>query len=185
MNINYHTMKKLLMLSLLAAFLPLTAFGQGFPKTVKEVRERYAQAHQEIADMDLEEHMVCRLISTSQRNMPAIGIQKETLTAYFNNQDRDEDWYPIFRLFFHTRKYNVSARNFYEEYLFDAQTGRLIFVFLQGDNYFSESKDETRYYFGEEGLISENIKGERIAEADSILRSAEALRTAAITLMAQ
>ena len=61
----------------------------------------------------------------------------------------------------------------------------MIFVFLQGDNYFSESKDETRYYFGEEGLISENIKGERIAEADSILRSAEALRTAAITLMAQ
>ena len=185
MNINYHTMKKLLMLSLLAAFLPLTAFGQGLPKTVKEVRERYAQAHQEIADMDLEEHMVCRLISTSQRNMPAIGIQKETLTAYFNNQDRDEDWYPIFRLFFLTRKYNVSARNFYEEYLFDAQTGRLIFVFLQGDNYFSESKDETRYYFGEEGLISENIKGERIAEADSILRSAEALRTAAITLISR
>jgi len=172
---SYHMMKKLFMLLLLAAFLPLTAFGQGLPKTVQEVRERYAQAHQEIAEMDLEEHMLCRLVSTSQRNMPAIGIQKETLTAYFNNQDRDEDWYPIFRLFFLTRKYNVSARQFYEEYLFDAQTGRLVF---------SESKDETRYYFGEEGLISESIKGERISEADSILRSAEALRTATITLMA-
>ena len=182
--LKYHTMKKLFVLLLLAMVLPMNAFGQSLPKTVQEVRKLYAQAKQDIAEMDLEEHMLCRLVSTSQRNMPAIGIQKETLTAYFNNEDRDEDWYPIFRLFFLTRKYNAAARQFYEEYLFDAQTGRLIFVFLQGDSYVNETKDETRYYFGEEGLISENIKGERLSEPDTILRSAEALRSAATTLMA-
>ena len=182
--LKYHTMKKLFVLLLLAMVLPVNAFGQGLPKTVQEVRARYAQAKQDIAEMDLEEHMLCRLVSTSQRNMPAIGIQKETLTAYFNNEDRDEDWYPIFRLFFLTRKYNVAARQFYEEYLFDAQTGCLVFAFLQGDSYVSETKDETRYYFGKEGLISESIKGERLSEPDAVLRSAEAFRSAAITLMA-
>ena len=178
-------MKKLIILSLLAVILPLNAFGEGLPKTVKEIRERYAQAQQDIADMGKDEHMLCRLVSTSQRNMPAIGIQKETLTAYFNNKDRDEDWYPIFRLYFLTRKYNVAVRKCYEEYLFDALSGRLIFVFLQRDSYIDDStKDETRYYFGEEGLISEIIKGERISEPDAILLSAEKLRSAAITLMA-
>lgn len=178
-------MKKLFVLLLSVMVLPLASSAQSLPKTVQEVRKMYADAHQAIADMDLEEHMLCRMVSTSQCNMPAVGIPKETITTYFNNADRDEDWYPIFRPFFITRKFNASVRQFYEEYLFDMKSGRLVFAFLQGDSYEHETKDETRYYFGEDGLISENIKGDRIAEADAVVRYAESLRAASVALMAE
>ena len=165
---------------LLALVFPSGAGQDHLPSTVKEIRQLYAETQQAIAMMSEEEHLCSRLVTTTQSNLPGSGIRKETVTCYFADYGEDEEeWNPDYRPYFITRKYNVGARKFYEEYLFDGSTGRLIFVFIQGDS--SEGgKDETRYYFGPDGLISENIKGDRTAAptSDTALDMALTLRTA-------
>ena len=61
-------------------------------------------------------------------------------------------------------KFNAAVRQYYQEFLYDAASGKPVFVFLQQDSIRGDQKDETRYYFGPSGLISENIKGERIMD---------------------
>ena len=136
----------------------------GLPATVKEVRQKYAEAQQAIAMMDVEEHTRSQVTLSLQRNVPGIGIQKETVTCFFENfeSDNEDEWNFIYRPFFLTVKFNVAPRQCYQEFLFDAASGKPVFVFLQQDSYQSDQKDETRYYFGPSGLISENVKGERI-----------------------
>lgn len=143
----------LLMLVLALPGLP----QDGLPTTVKEIRQRYADTQQSIAMMHEEEHFRSEIVTTIQRNMPGSGIRKETVTCYFAEFGEDLD--PDYRPYFVTRKYNVAARKFYEEYLFDAETGKLLFVFLQADSIENAgTKDETRYYFGPQGLISETSR---------------------------
>lgn len=157
----------LLMLVLALPGLP----QDGLPTTVKEIRQRYADTQQSIAMMHEEEHFRSEIVTTIQRNMPGSGIRKETVTCYFAEFGEDLD--PDYRPYFVTRKYNVAARKFYEEYLFDAETGKLLFVFLQADSIENAgTKDETRYYFGPQGLISENVKGERCATAEEATKMA-------------
>ena len=61
-----------------------------------------------------------------------------------------------------TVKFNAAVRQFYREFLYDAASGKPLFVFLQQDSIDGSQKDETRYYFGPSGLISEIVKGERV-----------------------
>ena len=157
-------------LFLLVLALPVIP-QDGLPTTVKEIRQLYTDTQQGIALMSDEEHLRKELVTTIQRNMPGTGIRKETVTCYFAEFGDDLD--PDYRPYFVTRKYNVAAHRFYEEFLFDAETGKLLFVFRQGDSYETAgAKDETRYYFGPQGLLSENIKGERRETADEAINMA-------------
>ena len=150
----------ILMLSLAAA----ASAQDGLPTTVKEVRQKYAEAQQFIALMDQEEHIRSQVTLTLKRNVPAIGIQKETVTCFFENfeNDKEGEYGFIYRPFFMTVKFNAAVRQFYREFLYDAASGKPIFVFLQQDSIDGSQKDETRYYFGPSGLISEMVKGERV-----------------------
>ena len=58
--------------------------------------------------------------------------------------------------YFMTRSYNVGARNYYEEFLFDK--GSLVFYFNKSQN------DETRYYWGAGGFFHEDIKGQKMMD---------------------
>jgi hypothetical protein len=151
---------------LLALVWSTGAAQDGPPKTVKEIRQLYADTQKAIAMMDEEEHLRYQLTMTHQCNNAGAGIQQETITGYYyedeeavNNDYHHTDYRPYFII----RKYNVGARKFYEEYLFHAESGEPVFVFLQCDSMEDAGKkDESRYYYGPGGLISENIKGERI-----------------------
>ncbi|MBR1539148.1 MAG: hypothetical protein IJ636_06545 [Bacteroidales bacterium] len=182
-------MKRLLLLLLLGSSLPLAA--QDMPRSVKEIRQLYAEVQQGIASMSDEPHSCRQLVSTFQYNVPGTGIRKETQTVYFSEYGDSDgwteegDWKPDYRPFFLTRKYNIAVHRFYEEYLYDRDSGRLVFVFLQGDSWEdAQGKDETRYYFGPEGLISESIKGERLESVENILKKAGTLYEAARTSFA-
>ena len=59
-------------------------------------------------------------------------------------------------VYFMVRKYNVGARDYYQEFLFDE--GKLIFYFEKSGT------SETRYYWGPDGLAKEDIKGERLSD---------------------
>lgn len=172
-------MKRFFFIILLA--LAGTASAQdNLPTTVKEVRQKYADAQQFIAMMDEEEHIRSQVTLSLQRNVPGIGIQKETVTCFYENFESDnvDEWNFIYRPFFMTVKFNVAARSCYQEFLFDAASGKPVFVFLQQDSYTSDKKDETRYYFGPSGLISENVKGERVMGQQEAYDKAASLWTA-------
>ena len=157
-------MKRFLLIILLLSLAAAAGAQEGLPTTVKEVRQKYADAQQYIALMDQEEHIRSQVTLSLQRNVPAIGIQKKTVTCFFENfeNDKEGEWGFIYRPFFMTVKFNAAVRQFYREFLYDTASGKPIFVFLQQDSIRGDQKDETRYYFGPSGLISENIKGERI-----------------------
>ena len=159
-------MKKILFIILMLSLAGTAGAQEGLPTTVKEVRQKYADAQQYIALMDQEEHIRSQVTLSLQRNVPAIGIQKKTVTCFFENfeNDKEGEWGFIYRPFFMTVKFNAAVRQFYREFLYDAASGKPVFVFLQQDSIRGDQKDETRYYFGPSGLISENIKGERIMD---------------------
>ena len=159
-------MKRFLLIILLLSLAAAAGAQEGLPTTVKEVRQKYADAQQYIALMDQEEHIRSQVTLSLQRNVPAIGIQKKTVTCFFENfeNDKEGEWGFIYRPFFMTVKFNAAVRQFYREFLYDAASGKPVFVFLQQDSIRGDQKDETRYYFGPSGLISENIKGERIMD---------------------
>ena len=141
----------------------------GTPSTVQEIRQAYAAAHQEIADSHREGVPRNELVETLQYMVPACGSTTETFCCYYRLQTGETDGSTHYQPYFITRKYNIAVRNFYEEYLFDAETGRLLFVFIQSDTY-EGTQNEERYYYGPDGLISEVIKGERTI-SDSKLRT--------------
>ena len=154
---------------ILALAFPAGVPQDGLPTTVKEIRQLYANVQEAIANMNEEEHYRSQLVTTIQRTLPATGIRKETVTTFFAEYDEgieEGDFNPDYRPYFITRKFsNEAGWKGYEEYLYDDESGTPIFVFIQIDYDNGKGKQEMRYYYGPMGLISENIKGERVMDA--------------------
>ena len=168
-------MKKFLFaVSVLFFALCVSAPAQGGTDVVKEVRAAYAAAKEKISLADGERSPRNDAVVTLHYNVPGTGPRTVTAHCYFE-LDTDEDgahYYP----FFITLKYNVAAREFYEEYLFHPEAGRLQFVFIQQDT-FDGTKNEERYYYDDLGkLASVNVKGERTVEDAALVNHAEDLR---------
>ena len=168
-------MKKLLFaVSVFLFALCASALAQDNPDVVKEVRASYAAAKEKIKLADGEESPRNDAVATLHYNVPGTGPRTVVAHCYFD-LDTDEDgahYYP----YFITLKYNVAAREFYEEYLFYPEAGRLQFVFIQQDTY-EGTKNEERYYYDDLGkLASVNIKGERTVDDATLVSHAEDLR---------
>ena len=160
MNMN----RKLFLLVCLAAWvLP----GQA-QNTVESIRQRYTQVknyietHKGTNDNDGSDwgeyyHMEARLF------LPATGGHLEDVYMYMDEKESEEDViYPPHFLTFATSKYNYAARQFYEEYLYDAD-GKLAFVygydpmtsFADNDPYMEY---EFRFYLNKGKLIRAIVK---------------------------
>ena len=168
-------MKKFLFaVSVLLLALGASALAQDNASVVKSVRAAYAAAKEKIKMADGEMAPRNDAVATLHYNVPATGPRTTVAHCYFD-LDTDEDgahYYP----YFITLKYNVTVRDFYEEYLYDPESGRLLFVFLQQDT-FQGTKNEERYYYDEHGnLAAVNITGERTVEDAALVSHAEALR---------
>ena len=166
----------------LALLLGTGAAPDGTPATVKEIRQAYADAQEKMA-MSLQEGMHRNDIETTLRYVvPAVGETIETLRCFYDQDMDTEAWEVRYYPYFITCKYTVSVLHFYEEYLFDAPTGRLLFFFRKSDQYEGGTYEE-RYYFGPDGRISEIIKGERTLSDETILRRAETFRSSIRSLV--
>ena len=154
--------------------LGLSARAQSNTGVVKEVRAAYAAAKEKIKLADGEQSPRNDAVATLHYNVPATGPRTTVAHCYFD-LDTDEDgahYYP----YFITLKYNVAARDVYEEYLFHPESGRLQFVFIQQDTY-EGTKNEERYYYDDLGrLAAVNITGERTVEDAALVSYAEDLR---------
>ena len=163
---------------LLLAALTLSAVPDRRSDAIAAVRKAYQEAKESMA-INAEETIPSNdLTATYHYNIPGCGETTEVIHAWFYLEEHEEDWGSSYPIYFITRKYNIAAGNYYEEYLFDDETGKLIFAFLQGDDFQSEGVkvNEERYYYDAQGLAAEIIKGRRMHENDEIVRNAEALR---------
>ena len=139
----------------LSIILCLCALGsvQAQNAQVANIRKMYAEAKEIITDKKKAEVPPDETVVTSNYMAPGAGPIKD-VTHYFYSGEYDENLRNVYYTpYFITRSYNVGARDFYEEFLFDK--GSLVFYFSKSQN------DETRYYFGAGGFFHEVIKGEK------------------------
>ena len=174
-------MKKMMILlaALMMASSSLSAAQDRRSDAISAVRKAHKEAKEVCARSNDSSIPRNDLTITYHYMVPACGETCDTIRGWFELTQDEENWTNSYPIFFITRKYNIAARNFYEEYLFDRQSGKLLFVFLQGDVYTDDAGitvNEERYYYDERGLAAESIKGSRQQEDADIVRYAEALR---------
>ena len=142
---------------------------------VAHIRKKYAEAKEIMANKKRAEVPPDETVVTSNYMAPGGGPTKD-VTHYYYSGEYDENLGNVFYTpYFITRKYNVGAKEYYEEFLFDK--GDLIFYFSKSEN------DETRYYWGPNNFFHEVIKGQKQMDEVFATRLAQELTTAFNNLM--
>lgn len=167
-------MKK--MLTALLFFLAVFAQWGWAQNTEASIRKRYSamkeyiRSHNGTNANDGAEWMECYHIE-ARHMLPATGGHTEDVYMYFGEKETNEDLiYGQHFLNFVTTKYNYSVREFYEEYLYDAD-GNIAFIYAMhpwlsfGDN--EEDMDyEFRYYFSKGKLIKTIVKKSAVTKGE-------------------
>ena len=109
------------------------------------------------------------------------GPTEEIIHYYFTLDEDPVLGTPYYKLYFISTSYNVAARKFYQEFLFSEDESQLLF-FFQSNDALDGGTDETRYYYGKQG-VHKSING--TAELDEVFaaRKADELKTAFTHLM--
>lgn len=123
------------------------------------------------SDMEIVSHYV----------VPGCGPTEEVIRYYFTLGEDPVLGSPVYKLYFITTSYNVAARKFYQEFLFDEEETNLMF-FFQSNDAFDGSTEETRYYYGQQG-ISKSVKGSAVMDEVFAARKADELKSAFNLLM--
>ncbi len=160
--------------------LCLTTMGQTHQADVAKIRKAYAAAKAD-ADKALKgtDPGIGYMVMTNTHVAPAIGPQKETLQYFYRCKYDETVGMYYYKPFLITRKYNVAARDFYEEFLYiDSDEGLNFFFMKNGEN-------ETRYYYWgwNGGGSHEVVKGEPLMDNVFALRLATDLNEAFTRLM--
>lgn len=160
---------------LLLFVLSMTSQAQN--TRLAEIRKIYAEAKEIMANKKKAEVPLDETVVTSNYMAPGAGPIKD-VTHYYYTGEFDENLGNVFYTpYFITRKYNVGAREYYEEFLFDK--GDLAF-------YFSKSEEgETRYYWGPNNFFHELIKGQKQMDEVFVTRLAQELTSAFNNLMSR
>ena len=142
---------------------------------VSKIRKMYADAKEVMANKKKAEVPLDETVVTSNYMAPGAGPVKD-VTHYFYSGEFDENLGNVYYTpYFMTRKYNVGAREYYEEFLYDK--GSLVFYFCKSQN------DETRYYWGAGGFFHEDVKGQKMMDEVFASRLANDLKDAFDKLM--
>lgn len=181
-------MKAKRILTLIAAlWLTIVIHAQTDPKVkaqVEDIRRMYAEAKQLVAHSEEPDQDWYEDMEIHRRQMVGgVGMVYETQRYFYLSDFDEERGYEMASLHFLTRRYNSAARQYYEEYLFDPESGQLVFAFLQGDNAFTGEKDETRYYWHNGELIHQQTKGEPLLDDMLTQRTASDLSMVFHTLV--
>lgn len=142
---------------------------------VAQIRKLYARAKETMAQKKKAELPPDETVVTSNYMAAGAGPIKD-VTHYFYSGNFDENLgNQYYTPYFITRKYNVGAREYYEEFLFDK--GSLVFYFNKSQN------DETRYYWGSGGFFHQDVKGQKMMDEVFATRLANDLMEAFHRLM--
>lgn len=145
--------KKMKKLLLSAVLLMMAMVVQAQNAQLSDIRKKYAEAKEMMANKKKADLPPDETVVTSNYMAPGAGPIKD-VTHYYYTGEYDENLDNVYYTpYFITRKYNVGAREYYEEFLFDKDN--LVFYFSKSQN------DETRYYWGPNGFFHEMIKGQK------------------------
>lgn len=178
--------RKVLLLTLLV-FSCMTIQAQSTPQAkarVAEIRKMYAAAKDMVEKNGKEGTPRSDTEIVGQYVVPGTGPTKEVIHYYYELQTDGELGVPFYQSYLITRKYNVAAREFYQEFLYDKERHELVFAFLQ-EKLPDGSVNETRYYWGESGMVHETVKGERLMDEVFTMRKGRELVDALNMLMNQ
>ena len=154
-------------------------------KAIEQIRARYAEAKRMIEYNNSSLETRNQLVVNGSYMCSGSGHCDEVVAYYFTT-DFDEESGNFVRMpYIIQRSYNVAARKFYEEYLYD-EKGNLVFVLMTNDSYEKEGpKDENRFYWGgsDKGLIREDVKGQKTIDEVMAARIAYDLMEAFNRLM--
>lgn len=142
---------------------------------VANIRKMYAEAKEVMANKKKAEVPPDETVVTSNYMAPGAGPVKDVTHYYYTGEFDENLGNVFFTPYFITRKYNVGAREYYEEYLFDKD--ELVFYFIKSQD------DETRYYWGPNGFFHELIKGQKQMDEAFASRLAQELTSAFNNLM--
>lgn len=172
---------------LLMALTSITSRAQEITKAeMAGIRAAYSAAKEQVernnhaqeqnvprSDMEIVSHYV----------IPGCGPTEEVIHYYFTLDEDPVLGTPYYKLYFISTSYNVSARKFYQEFLFSEDGSDLLF-FFQSNDALDGGSDETRYYYGKRG-VHKSIKG--TAELDEVFaaRRADELKNAFNLLLNQ
>ena len=160
--------KRMILLLCLSAFLQI-GWAQN---TMESIRQRYSAIKDYIATHTGDNkydgaewgeyyHVVARQF------LPGTGGHQEDVYMYFDERE-EEKIYPSHYMTFATSRYNFSAREYYEEYLYD-KDGKVAFVYVHDPSTsFDEGTDdkeyEMRFYLNKGKLIRSIIKELKLDE---------------------
>ena len=163
----------------IAALLLLFAVGAQAQNNVQNKAQNQAQKDEELAkirklyantktmlekgDPENPPEMPLNITTVNSHYIaPGAGEIKEEINYYYHNGHDEDTGEPYYFLYFISRKYVRTISTYYEEFLYDDDLN-LVFYFCQKvtDTGKETVKEETRYYWGKDGLITEIIKGGR------------------------
>lgn len=166
-------MKKKILTIILLTVCWQTAMAQN---TVESIRERYqamkeyVATHQGVdkwdgADFGLFYHLEGR------QWLPGTGGHIEDTFLYYGEEEKDDEViYAPHYVKFVTKKYNYAAREYYEEYLYDAD-GNVAFIYaydpmtqFEGDQ--DDLQYEFRFYLNKGKLLKAIVKCKRYDETE-------------------
>ncbi len=165
-------MKKQLLSLLVLLIFSFSVFAQkSIDKQIENIRKTYTEVSQKIESTEKDEESgrtselaVNELvINKLNKSWSAVGNYRVVFKFYYQN--KDEEPYPT-QLLKVTKKSEISARNYYEEYLYDKE-GNLIFYFEKSED--GEFPEERRIYFNKQKpirIIEDKAKREKLTKAD-------------------
>ena len=135
--------------------LALAAAAEQPDPIISSIKDAYQQAK---AAMKKNKGMGSEMVSTLNYTVRGEGKTTETLHFYYNTvegtymltEDRDPHFF-YYPLYFVTRKYNIGKKKYYEEFLFDAKSQRLLFASNQ--DYDENGKRFERQYYCHNGSV--------------------------------
>ena len=146
----------------LSAAPAVSAAAQTPDEYVREVSRAHAEAREAIARGKSEPQAKNEIILNATYMIAGAGQTLRKVELFFRPLDRDENGYakpPV--LYLVRESFNVAAREFYREYLYDAE-GEPLFFFSRHDT-FDQGKVEQRCYYRNRQTVSAAPEGDGAA----------------------
>ena len=145
----------LIVLALMASFaLPSLAQNKKVEDRIQLARDRYAAGLENIAiNKQYEADKIPAVGYTAtvrKQNWAGSGQMTDKIEFYYNEIEEAMEPYPVgYELVIVRRTYNIAARDYFEEYVYDAK-GKPLFWFARYDD---GGRVELRGYFNENGEL--------------------------------
>ena len=131
----------------------VTAMAQNVEQQVQKIRKVYQEVKARAAsDLSPYEGGMGIVTVKGKANYCATGPQDNDITIYAEHHQDMDDYFNTYDAVLITQSFNIAARKYYREYLYDIKTFKLIFS-LQNDECNSDAPIVKRFYFSNDGGI--------------------------------